>query len=272
MRTPTKITTVVVCAVLGGGAGAGVAAGVRGDGTTTTMTTAGGTAVAASSRSTSPALSPREVYDRAARSVVNVTAQVSDWSSSRFGGRSQGQATGSGFVISSDGLIVTNAHVVDGATQVTVTLPGRSPQAARVVGKDDSTDIALLRIDATGLTPLTFADSTAVSVGDAAYAIGNPYGLDRTLTTGVVSATKRTIDAPNGVSIANVIQTDAALNPGNSGGPLLDDRGRVIGVNSQIETSSGSTDSSGGNVGIGFAVPSNTVRHVVHQLQPSGKI
>jgi putative serine protease PepD len=174
--------------------------------------------------------------------------------------------------VSKDGLIVTNAHVVDNATSITVQLSGGTAQTARLVGKDDSTDVALLRIDPAGRTlkPLTFADSSTVQVGDAAYAIGNPYGLDHTLTTGVVSATRRRIDAPNGFSISGVIQTDAALNPGNSGGPLLDDQGRVIGINSQIETGSGQGgSSSGGNVGIGFAVPSNTVRRVVAALEAS---
>ena len=135
---------------------------------------------------------------------------------------------------------------------------------ATLVGSDDSTDIALLRINPNGRTlkPLTLADSSTVQVGDNAYAIGDPYGLDRTLTTGVISAVKRQINSPNGVAIDNAIQTDAALNPGNSGGPLLDASGRVIGVNSQIETSG----ADGGSVGIGFAVPSDTVRQVIQRL------
>jgi putative serine protease PepD len=273
MRTPKPILVIVGCAAVGGVTGAGAAVGLGGGSPTTTTAVRQATPGAAeiATRATA-ALSAQEVYRRASPSVVFITAQVSGPSGSPFGGMSQGEATGSGFVVSKDGLVVTNAHVVDNATSITVQLSGGNAQTAQLVGKDDSTDVALLRIDSAGRTlkPLTFADSSAVQVGDAAYAIGNPYGLDHTLTTGVVSATRRRIDAPNGFSISGVIQTDAALNPGNSGGPLLDDQGRVIGINSQIETGSGQAGAaSGGNVGIGFAVPSDTVRRVVAQLEAS---
>ena len=141
---------------------------------------------------------------------------------------------------------------------------------ATLVGSDPSTDLALLRVDAAqeALTPLTLADSTRVEVGDSVVAIGNPFGLERTVTAGIVSALQRAVQAPNGFSIDHVIQTDAPINHGNSGGPLLDTRGQVIGVNSQIETG-GSGD---GNVGIGFAVPANTVKQVVAQLLAAGKV
>jgi putative serine protease PepD len=140
---------------------------------------------------------------------------------------------------------------------------------AKVIGVAASSDLALLKVDAgRQLTALTLGDSSTVQVGDATAAIGNPYGLDRTLTTGVVSAVGRTISAPNGIAIHGVLQTDAALNPGNSGGPLLDATGKVIGVNSQIESSgSTATGASGGNTGVGFAVPSSTVERVVRQLK-----
>ena len=160
---------------------------------------------------------------------------------------------------------MTNAHVIDGAQSLLVSFGANLDQSrpATVVATDASHDLALLRIDARGLTspPLALGASSGVQVGDPTYAIGNPYGLDRTLTTGVVSALQRSITAPNGRSIAHVIQTDAALNPGNSGGPLLDGAGRVIGVNSQI--ASGTSGSQGGSVGIGFAVPSDTVEAFV---------
>ncbi len=203
-----------------------------------------------------------------------MTARVTEQSSSPFGGSSQGTATGSAFVVSPDGYLVTNNHVVSGASTVKVKIGDGSTKTADVVGKDPSTDIALLKVDpgSQKLKALSFDDSSKVHVGDPTYAIGNPFGLDRTLTTGVVSALQRQIDAPNGFSIDQVIQTDAALNPGNSGGPLLDTNGKVIGVNSQIESNSSSDSGQGQNSGIGFAVPSNTVRNVVEQLRKSGKV
>ncbi len=177
----------------------------------------------------------------------------------------QGQGTGSGFVVSADGLIVTNQHVVDGATQVAVKVGTDGKQLpAEIVGVDASQDLALLKVDAQDLPTLELGDSDAVEVGDDTYAIGNPYGLDHTLTTGVVSALDRDLQAPNGATISGAIQTDAALNPGNSGGPLLDGEGDVIGVNAQIATGGGE---SGGNVGIGFAIPASTVGQFVEQAR-----
>jgi putative serine protease PepD len=184
-----------------------------------------------------------------------------------------GSASGTGFLIDDEGTIVTNAHVVEGATNVTIhfgedgaDIPGR------VVGTDPSSDLAVVHIDASrvpsGTKPLELADSDQVAVGDTVVAIGNPFGLDRTLTEGIVSGVGRDIEAPNGFSISEAIQTDAAINPGNSGGPLLDDGGKVIGVNSQIETAG----SSNGNVGVGFAVSSNTVRRVVPILEDGGSV
>ena len=159
-----------------------------------------------------------------------------------------------------------------GAQKIEVTLgstDSSQPVTAQVVGKDPSTDVALLKVDAPSdqLHPLSLGDSSQVQVGDPVVAIGNPFGLDRTATAGIVSALQREIKAPNGFTINNVIQTDAAINPGNSGGPLLDARGEVIGINSQIESPNG-----GGNVGIGFAVPINTVRQVAQQLLANGKV
>ncbi len=178
------------------------------------------------------------MYESARDSVAFITAKVTQQDAGPLGGSSSGTATGSGFVISSEGYIVTNAHVVEGASSVKVKVGDGDTKTARVVGEDTSADIALLKVDPGSQTlhALTLADSDNLHVGDATYAIGSPYGLERTLTTGVVSALGRQISAPNGFSIDDVIQTDAALNPGNSGGPLLDSSGRVIGVNSQIES------------------------------------
>jgi S1-C subfamily serine protease len=182
-----------------------------------------------------------------------------------------GVATGSGFVIDPEGHILTNNHVVEGANRIQVKLGASdTTYAAQVVGTDPATDLALLKVDAPAdqLHPLNLGDSSKLQVGDPVVAIGNPFGLDRTVTSGIVSALQRQIQAPNGFSISNVIQTDAAINPGNSGGPLIDASGSVVGINSQIETGG----SSSGNVGIGFAIPINTAREVVTQLENSGKV
>ncbi|HWA55349.1 MAG TPA: trypsin-like peptidase domain-containing protein [Solirubrobacterales bacterium] len=182
-----------------------------------------------------------------------------------------GVATGSGFLIDDEGHIVTNNHVVEGATKVEVKLGSSDTEhEAEVVGTDPATDIALLKVEvpAGQQHPLSLGNSAKVSVGDPVVAIGNPFGLDRTVTAGIVSALQRQIQAPNGFAISHVIQTDAAINPGNSGGPLIDSEGSVIGINSQIQTG-GSGD---GNVGIGFAIPINTAREVVEQIEKNGKV
>ncbi len=216
-----------------------------------------------------------DIYRRAGPGVVFVSAEVS-----RGGGaqspfeppQREGQATGSGFVLDDEGFLLTNAHVVEGARDVQVRFDerGRSTDA-RVVGRDPSTDLAVLKVDpsASKLDPIPLGDSSELRVGDPAIAIGNPFGLERTVTTGIVSALHREIDAPNRFQIEDVVQTDASINPGNSGGPLLDAAGRVIGINAQIATGGGS---SGGSVGIGFAIPVNTAKKVVPQLKRDGRI
>jgi S1-C subfamily serine protease len=174
-----------------------------------------------------------------------------------------GAATGSGFVLDGNGYILTNDHVVDGANSVRVRFEDGGPISARVVNADPSTDLALLKISPGDrkLTPLALGSSRALKVGQPAIAIGNPYGLQGTLTTGVISALGRSITAPNDFPIDNVVQTDAAINPGNSGGPLLDAGGHVVGVNAQIATNSGAND------GVGFAIPIDTAKQVLPQLK-----
>ena len=182
-----------------------------------------------------------------------------------------GIATGSGILIDKEGHILTNNHVIEGASKVEVKLGSSDTEhEAEVVGADPATDVALLKVSAPASEerPLSLGNSAKVSVGDPVVAIGNPFGLDRTVTAGIVSALQRQIQAPNGFSISHVIQTDAAINPGNSGGPLINSEGQVIGINSQIQTG-GSGD---GNVGIGFAVPINTAREVVEQIEKNGKV
>jgi S1-C subfamily serine protease len=215
-----------------------------------------------------------EIYRRDGRGVVFIEAERRAEEPSPFnpfgapeGG---GVATGSGFVIDTEGHIVTNNHVVEGASRIEIKI-GSSDEThqAKLVGADPATDVALLQVDvpAEQLHPLALGDSSKVEVGEPVVAIGNPFGLDRTVTSGIVSALQRQIQAPNGFSISHVIQTDAAINPGNSGGPLIDSEGRVIGINSQIQTGG-----SNGNVGIGFAVPINTAREVVEQLEENGRV
>ena len=202
-------------------------------------------------------LSAADIYDRASKAVVEISA----------GGSTQ-RAQGSGFVYDRDGHIVTNQHVVAGATSVSVSFWNGVERDAEVVGTDPSTDLAVLRVDAPGglLSPLTLADSSAVDVGDPVLAMGSPFGLEGTITSGIVSALHREMTAPNNFVIIDTIQTDAAINHGNSGGPLLDGRGRVIGVNAQIESESGGSD------GVGFAIPSDTVRSIIRQLISTGEV
>jgi len=221
-------------------------------------------------------LSINQIYERAASGVVRVNATNNSTSftprdiPSDQSPTPQSSALGSGFVLDKAGHIVTNYHVVEGANEVTVSFSNRDTVKAEIVGTDPSTDLAVLRVDtsASALTPLPLGDSDAVRVGDPVVAIGNPFGLDRTVTSGIVSALQRLITAPNRFTIDHVIQTDAPINHGNSGGPLLSSRGQVIGVNTQIETG----DTATGNVGIGFSVPSNTVKDVVAQILRTGRV
>ncbi len=179
----------------------------------------------------------------------------------------QGGSLGSGFLIDTAGHIITNAHVMDGATKTTVTFQDGTEKRGTVLGVDTSTDVAVLKIDQVpaGVTPVSLGKSGSLTVGQDVVAIGNPYGYSGTATTGIVSALKRTIASPSDFPIQNAIQTDAAINQGNSGGPLFDRAGRVIGINSQIASETG------GNVGIGFAVPIDTVRPIVNSIIASGK-
>jgi S1-C subfamily serine protease len=269
----------VAAAVIGGGIALGGAAILGGIGSNTTtvreIAAPAPTGQNAFVTSSGSRLSISQVYQRDAPGVVQVTSTTvvnvqSDPLFPWFSQPEQQQALGSGFVLDKAGHIVTNYHVVRGARSVRVSFSNNDSLKATIVGADPSTDIAVLKVDASSraLTPLALGNSDRIQVGDPVAAIGNPFGLERTVTAGIVSALQRQITAPNGYTIDHVIQTDAAINHGNSGGPLLDVHGRVIGVNSQIETGSSAT----GNVGIGFAVPSNTVKAVVAQLIRSGKV
>jgi S1-C subfamily serine protease len=262
-RSVRSLAALLATAVLGGVVAVGAVAllgGLEGDTTVVTET------VDAPSPSTVPAgrgMTVNEIYERAASGVVQITSV----------GANIGTAAaqqGSGFVVDKAGHIVTNYHVVRDADQIRVSFSNRDTVEARLVGTDPSTDLAVLQVDtsASALTPLPLGDSDRVQVGDPVVAIGNPFGLDRTATSGIVSALQRLITAPNFFTIDHIIQTDAPINHGNSGGPLLNSRAQVIGVNTQIET--GGVTS--GNVGIGFAVPSNTVKDVVAQIMRTGRV
>ena len=259
----TAAAAISAAALLGAGGGAAVVAvvGTGSPAATVRTVTVGGAQPAAAASTT-----VGEIYEQASPSVVEIT--VSSAGTSTFGGQGVQQSQGSGFVYDEQGHVVTNQHVVAGADSATVTFADGSEYDATVVGSDPSTDLAVLKVDAPAdaLRPLELADSDALKVGDGVVAIGSPFGLDQTVTAGIVSALHRQITAPNDFSINDAIQTDAAINHGNSGGPLLDLNGDVVGVNSQIESDSG------GNVGIGFAVPSNTVKTIATQLIADGSV
>jgi len=266
--------TPIISALIGGAVAAIVLAFAHpfaGRSSTNVVVPATGATAFASQVSGATALTPRQVYEKDAPGVVAIRASGPASSAaagaSPFGGASGGTRTdtGTGIVLTSTGMILTNDHVIDGATSITVSLDGSKGRTAtaRVVGADPSKDLALLKIEPAGATlhPIKLAAAwQSVEVGDAAYAIGNPFGLNWTLTTGIVSALGRAIKAPDGSAIPGVIQTDAALNPGNSGGPLLDSYGSVIGVNSQILSSGSSTGGQGGSEGVGFAISTTTIR------------
>jgi len=289
MSTPRKLLrTPFASAVLGGaivavfGAIAIAAGWIQSDGGSTTTVSAPLTAPVSSSASEESGSNVvNRIYKSDGEGVAFIESQLAPSEpegASPFGeffGEPEAQpeggaATGSGFVIDDEGHVLTNNHVVEGAEKINVKLGSSETEyEAEVVGADPGTDIALLKVDAPAdqLHPLKLGDSSESEVGDPVVAIGNPFGLDRTVTSGIVSALQRQIQAPNGFSISNVIQTDAAINPGNSGGPLINAEGEVIGINSQIQTGGGS-----GNVGIGFAIPINTAKGEIDQLETKGEV
>jgi putative serine protease PepD len=249
-RTALVVAGLVAALALGLGLGAAAFA-VFDNGTTTVVRQV---TVEGSSPVAENAVPIGDIYARASKAVVEIAASG--------GLGSQAGAQGSGFVYDEDGHIVTNQHVVAGASRISVSFWNGAERPATVVGTDPSTDLAVLHVDARRslFEPLHLASSSAVRVGDQVLAFGSPFGLEGTVTSGIVSALHRSIQAPNDFTIGNSIQTDAPINHGNSGGPLLDGAAQVIGVNAQIQSDSG------GNDGVGFAIPSNTVRSIVAQL------
>jgi S1-C subfamily serine protease len=268
LRSPSRAAALVAAAVLGGGVALGGAAafGKLGETKVVEMTQAAASEPVAFQKTRGETIN--EIYRAAAPGVVHITA--TGLTNDLFGGTQEQQSIGSGFVIDKAGHIVTNYHVVEGAQTVEVSFSNNESMKAKVVGTDPATDIAVLKVNAPSraLKPLTLGDSSAVRVGDQVIAIGNPLGYDRSVTSGIVSAVQRSITAPNQVStIGHVIQTDAALNHGNSGGPLLNAAGEVIGVNAQIAPSNANA-----NIGIGFAIPIDTVKQITSALIDHGKV
>jgi putative serine protease PepD len=249
----------VAIGLAGAGAGAGVYSAVAPSKTkTVVMSTT--TVDHAQPASAATGLSINAIYQRTYQGVVDIRVDSSQDFSPFGGGTSQ--AEGSGFVYDKRGDVVTNQHVVSGASSITVQFWNGKTYPAKLVGSDSSTDLAVVRVDApqSMLHPLVLGNSNDVQVGDAVIAIGSPFGLAGTVTSGIVSALHRSMEAPNNYTIPDSIQTDAPINHGNSGGPLIDAAGRVIGVNAQIQSDSGGSD------GVGFAIPANTVGSVVSQL------
>jgi S1-C subfamily serine protease len=282
-RARRLLRTPFAAALLGGAvvavfAAIAIAAGwIQSEGGSTTTVAAPLTAPVSSKSSQEDTNAVNQIYKSDGDGVAFIESEIPAQESQAFSpfgepeSEGGGTATGSGFVIDTEGHLLTNNHVVEGANRIQVKLGSSdTTYQAKVVGADPATDLALLKVEAPAdqLHPLALGHSSEMEVGDPVVAIGNPFGLDRTVTSGIVSALQRQIEAPDGFSITNVIQTDAAINPGNSGGPLINAAGEVIGINSQIATGGGGN----GNVGIGFAIPIDTVRAEIHQLETSGEV
>jgi len=263
-RIPMIALILIATLVLGAGAGA-VAYSTFGSNSTTVIRQVPVSSSEPAAQTTP--LTVGQVYRNAYRGVVEITV-TSESQSNPFGQQQSQTAQGSGFVIDDSGHIVTNDHVVDSAKTVSVQFWNGATYKASVVGTDPSTDLGVIKVDApqSVLHPLQFGNSSDVQVGDAAIAIGSPFGLEETVTSGIVSALHRQMEAPNNFTINDSIQTDAAINHGNSGGPLLNISGQVIGVNSQIRSDSGGSD------GVGFAIPSDTVKSIADTLIGNGKV
>ncbi|MCW3019106.1 MAG: trypsin-like serine protease [Solirubrobacterales bacterium] len=251
----------LVGAIVAGGAVLLFGGGGRSSTSTTTNASAAATSTGTRREVASTAPTATQIYQRDSKGVVAIKAITAD-----------GEDEGTGIVLNEKGLILTNDHVIAGATSVTVEANGSSSttRTAKIVGEEANKDLALISVDPSGLglKALTLASSSSIQVGDSVYAIGSPYGLEETLTRGIVSALGREISAPDGSKITGAVQTDAALNPGNSGGPLLDEQGDVIGVNSQIASDASTVGGSQpGSTGVGFAISSNTVAEVVKKIE-----
>jgi len=215
---------------------------------------------APAARTVSSTSSPTQIYNSTHTGVVKITTE---------------SGLGTGIVLDNNGDILTNDHVVEGASRFNVSFDSSNQtHTAKLVGTDPSDDLAVVKVDPSGLNlhPLTLGDSSTVQVGDTVYALGNPFGYTNSFSEGIVSGLDRSMTAPNGFTIGHSIQTDAAINPGNSGGPLLDGNGNVVGINAQIASNSSNSTGQGQNNGVGFAIPINTAKSVISQLEKSGHV
>jgi putative serine protease PepD len=265
--------------VIGGAIAGGIIALVIASGgtptktvTTTVVQSGSGTSEPASfARSGSAGLSINQIYKQDGPGVVDilVKSKTSGGSSnSLLGGGGFQEGEGAGVVYNNQGYILTDEHVIAGAVKVIVTFQNGTKTPAKVIGSDASSDVGVIKVNvpSSELHPIKFANSNTAQVGDPVVAIGSPFSLPETVTSGIVSQTQRTIQAPNGYYIPDAVQTDAAINPGNSGGPLLNAQGQVLGLNDQIETNSTSPTGQGQNAGIGFATPSNEDQRIAQEL------
>jgi putative serine protease PepD len=266
MKSLSRVLPIIGGAVAGGAIALAVAGGgtTNHSVTTTVLQQSRGAGLPTSLSSSSKGSSVNQIYRQAGPGVVDITVTSNGGSGSGgfFGGSQQTQGEGAGVIYDNKGDILTDEHVVDAASSVTVTFENGKKVPAKVLGTDPSTDVAVIHVDApaSDLHPIPFADSSAAGVGDPVVAIGSPFSLPETVTDGIISAIGRSITAPNNYTITGAIQTDAPINPGNSGGPLLDGAGHVLGLNDQIQTNSGSSS------GVGFAIPSNMVARIANEI------
>ena len=269
MNRLSRLIAPLLIAGLAGAVIALIATGGRNSRTVTVQQSHGAAVPSAlpTSLTSTHGLTIHQIFRQAGPGVVDILV-TQNVSNGFFGGTQQAQGEGAGVVYNKNGDILTDEHVVDHATSVRVTFENGYKVGATVVGTDPSTDVAVIHVKAPAsqLHPIPFADSSTAQVGDPVVAIGSPFSLPETVTSGIVSAVGRSIQAPNQFTITGAIQTDAAINPGNSGGPLLDANGQVLGLSDQIETNNSTPSGEGSSSGVGFAIPSNMVAHIANEI------
>ena len=269
MKPFLRALPLVATAALGAAVAAiAISSGSSGNSVTTVVQPSGANSTIPTSLTSSRTLSINQIYRQDGPGVVDITVTSQSSSGGFFGGSQQTEGEGAGVVYDTKGDILTDEHVVDNATSVTVTFEDGYKIGAKVLGTDASTDVAVIHVDAPAsqLHPISFADSSNAQVGDPVVAIGSPFSLPETVTQGIVSAVGRSITAPNNFTITGAIQTDAAINPGNSGGPLLDGNGQVLGLADQIETNNSTPTGEGSSSGVGFAIPSNMTARIANLI------